>query len=46
MAAAAARQPPFIQPEFVQRDGEMWLVIPEGCDYPMTSERMENIRRE
>lgn len=46
MAAAASRLPPFIQPEIVQRDGEMWLVIPEGCDYPMTSERMENIRRE
>jgi 8-oxo-dGTP pyrophosphatase MutT (NUDIX family) len=46
MAAAASRLPPFIQPEFVSRDGEMWLVIPEGCDYPMTSERMENIRRE
>lgn len=46
MAAAASRLPPFIQPEFVQRDGEMWLVIPEDCDYPMTSERMENIRRE
>ena len=46
MAAAAARMPPFIQPEIVTRDGEMWLTIPEGCDYPMTEDRMENLRRE
>ena len=46
MTAAAGRLPPFIQPEIVQRDGAMWLVIPEDCDYPVTEERMENIRRE
>ena len=46
MTAAAARLPPFIQPEIVQRDGAAWLVIPDGCDYPVTEERMENIRRE
>lgn len=46
MAAAGARTPPFIQPEIVDRGGEMWLVIPSGCDYPMTEDRLENLRRE
>ncbi|NJC07225.1 NUDIX hydrolase [Polymorphobacter fuscus] len=46
MAAAAGRLPPFIQPEIVNRDGTMWLVIPEGCDYPVTEDRLENLRRE
>ena len=46
LKAAAERDPPFIQPEIVDRDGEMWLVIPEGCDYPMTSEPLAGIRRE
>lgn len=46
MAAAAGREPPFIQPEIVKRDDGLWLTIPEGCDYPMTEERMESVRRE
>ncbi|MEY2882963.1 MAG: hypothetical protein RL490_687, partial [Pseudomonadota bacterium] len=46
MAAAAARTPPYIQPEFVNRDGQTWLVIPEGCDYPVTGEPMAAVRRE
>ncbi len=46
MAAATARTPPFIQPEIVARDGEMWLTIPSGCDYPVTEDRLENLRRE
>ncbi len=46
LQAAAEREPPFIQPEIVDRNGEMWLVIPEGCDYPMTSEPLAGIRRE
>ncbi|PZN95642.1 MAG: NUDIX hydrolase [Alphaproteobacteria bacterium] len=46
MAAAATRPPPFIQPEIVERDGALWLTIPEDCDYPVTEERMESVRRE
>lgn len=46
MDAAAARLPPYVQPEFINRDGKMWLTIPEGCDYPVTEEAMESVRRE
>ncbi|MFZ4690581.1 MAG: NUDIX domain-containing protein [Polymorphobacter sp.] len=46
LAAAACRPPPFIQPEIISRDGEMWLTIPAGCDYPCTEERLEGVRRE
>ncbi len=46
MAAAASRPPPYIQPEFVKRDGKMWLTIPEGCDYPVTEEPIDAVRRE
>ena len=46
MAAAKNRTPPFIQPEIVTRDGEIWLTIPKGCDYPMTEELLSGVRRE
>ncbi len=46
LAASAARGSPFIQPEFVDRDGVMWLTIPTDCDYPYTEERLDNVRRE
>jgi 8-oxo-dGTP pyrophosphatase MutT (NUDIX family) len=46
MQAAVSRPPPFIQPEISARDGEMWITIPKGCDYPMTEDRLENLRRE
>ena len=46
MAATASRPPPFIQPEIVSRDGVMWITIPADCDYPMTEDRLENLRRE
>ena len=46
MAAAAARQPPFIQPEIVDRGGSKWLVIPADCDYPVTEELLDGVRRE
>ena len=46
MAAAAARLPPFIQPEIIDRDGEKWLVIPADCDYPVTEEPLNGVRRE
>ncbi len=44
--AAVARPPPYIQPAFIERDGQMWLTIPEGCDYPVTEEPMAAVRRE
>ncbi|MBC7505474.1 MAG: NUDIX hydrolase [Sandarakinorhabdus sp.] len=46
MAAAAARTPPFIQPEIIDRGGAKWLVIPNDCDYPVTEERLGDVRRE
>ena len=46
MTAAAGRSPPFIQPEITERDGKMWITIPAGCDYPVTEDRLENLRRE
>ncbi|GGE05284.1 NUDIX hydrolase [Polymorphobacter glacialis] len=46
LTAAAARPAPFIQPEIVDREGVMWLTIPLGCDYPITEDRLENLRRE
>ncbi|KPF68128.1 hypothetical protein IP88_11940 [alpha proteobacterium AAP81b] len=46
LAAAEAREPPFIQPEIVTRDDGLWLTIPEGCDYPVTEESMSAVRRE
>ena len=43
---ASLRQPPVrIQPEIVSRDGEQWLTIPAGCDYPVTEERLTSARR-
>ncbi|WP_419815258.1 NUDIX hydrolase [Glacieibacterium sp.] len=35
-----------IQPEVVVRDGVDWLTIPAGCDYPITEERFDTVRRE
>ncbi len=46
IAAARDRTPPYIQPEIVTRDGRMWLMIPAGCDYPVTEEALEAVRRE
>ena len=37
---------PYVQPAFVTRDGEPWLTIPEGIDYPVTGDRVSNMRRE
>ncbi len=34
-----------ISPKMVERDGEMWLTIPEGLGYPVTSEAMSTVRR-
>ncbi len=45
-AAAAARPAPFIQPAIIERDGESWLSIPKGLDYPMTEEPLAGLRRE
>lgn len=46
LAMAIKREPPFIQPEIVDRDGETWITIPEGCDYPVTGEPITGVRRE
>lgn len=46
MAATESRAPPYIQPEIVERDGQMWLTIPKNCDYPMTEEPLAGLRRE
>ena len=35
-----------IQPAIIERDGARWLTIPEGCDYPVTEERLAAVRRE
>lgn len=41
-----AGTPPIrIQPEIVTRDGEQWLTIPAGCDYPVTEERLTSAKR-
>lgn len=37
---------PYVQPAFEMIDGEPWLTIPEGIDYPVTRDRVNNIRRE
>lgn len=46
VAAARNRAPPYIQPEISNRDGRMWLSIPVDCDYPVTEEPLEGVRRE
>lgn len=37
---------PYVQPAFEMIDGEPWLTIPEGIDYPVTRDRVNNLRRE
>ncbi len=34
-----------VQPEVVERDGETWLTIPAGCDYPVTAAPLNAVRR-
>lgn len=46
IAAARHRTPPFIQPEITVRDGVVWLTIPKDCDYPVTEDRLDTVRRE
>ncbi len=46
LAGARGREAPYVQPEIVHRDGTMWLIIPEGLDYPVTGEALEAVRRE
>jgi 8-oxo-dGTP pyrophosphatase MutT (NUDIX family) len=45
-AAVAAMPPPYVQPAFATIDGEQWLTIPEGLDYPVTRDRIAALRRE
>lgn len=42
----AALPAPYVQPAFEMIDGEPWLTIPEGIDYPVTRDRVNNLRRE
>jgi 8-oxo-dGTP pyrophosphatase MutT (NUDIX family) len=44
--AIAALPAPYVQPAFETVDGEQWLTIPEGLDYPVTRDRIVNLRRE
>ncbi|WP_197041854.1 NUDIX hydrolase [Sandarakinorhabdus oryzae] len=37
---------PYVQPAFEMVEGEAWLTIPEGIDYPVTRDRVNNLRRE
>jgi 8-oxo-dGTP pyrophosphatase MutT (NUDIX family) len=37
---------PYVQPAFERLGEETWLTIPEGIDYPVTRDRVENLRRE
>jgi 8-oxo-dGTP pyrophosphatase MutT (NUDIX family) len=46
LVAAAGRTPPYIQPEIIERDGETWLTIAPGHDYPVVEERLSGVRRE
>jgi 8-oxo-dGTP pyrophosphatase MutT (NUDIX family) len=42
----SALPPPYVQPAFETIAGEPWLTIPEGIDYPVTRDRVNNLRRE
>ena len=42
---AQERKIELVQPEIVQRDGEMLLAIPEGLGYPVTTEPLEQVMR-
>jgi len=46
LAATRARDVVRIEPAMIARDGAMWLTIPAGCDYPVTEERLDAVRRE
>ncbi|TRW18076.1 NUDIX domain-containing protein [Glacieibacterium frigidum] len=45
LLATLDRPPTRIEPRIVERDGAQWLTIPEGCDYPVTEERLERSQR-
>ncbi len=36
----------YVQPRIVDRDGQTWITIPEGMDYPLTGEPLTAVRRE
>ena len=46
LAMASATPPPYIQPDIVMRDGEAWIIIPDGLGYPVTGEPVAGVRRE
>lgn len=45
-ARVAAMPPPYVQPAFATIDGDAWLTIGDGLDYPVTRDRIGNLRRE
>jgi 8-oxo-dGTP pyrophosphatase MutT (NUDIX family) len=45
-AAVTALPAPYVQPAFETVEGEQWLTIPEGLDYPVTRDRVASLRRE
>lgn len=45
-ARVSAQPAPYVQPAFEMVAGEAWLTIPEGIDYPVTRDRVNNLRRE
>jgi len=45
LLATLSSPPVRIQPEVVERDGETWLTIPAGCDYPVIAARLDAVRR-
>jgi 8-oxo-dGTP pyrophosphatase MutT (NUDIX family) len=42
---ASAHPVRMITPRRVDRDGEGWLTIPEGCGYPVTGQAMTTVKR-
>ena len=46
LTATAARPVVRIEPAIVTRDGDQWITIPAGCDYPVTEEPVAVVRRE
>ena len=44
LASAARHGSAMVQPRFSIRDGETWVSIPKGLDYPVTEARLTSVR--
>jgi len=42
---AEAIPPHIITPQKIEREGEMWLTIPEGLGYPVLGQPLDTVRR-